>query len=75
MWIRVARNLDKVDKIVKNRLSILGLRESDQYSIRHTPIEKEITKCTAYLQNSQYLCTQNKSLVIDSHGELLNNVL
>ena len=30
MWVRVARNLDKVDNIVKNGMSLLNCIESDQ---------------------------------------------
>ena len=75
MWVRVARNLDKVDKIVKNGMSLLNFSESDQYSIRITPIEKEVTKWRAYLRHSAYLHTDDESFVYNINGDLLHNQL
>lgn len=71
MWERVARNVDPVGKIVENGMSLLNLREDDQYAIRFTPIEKELIKWIAHLRFSEYLLVESK-LVVNIHGEALN---
>ena len=74
MWQRVARNVDSVDAIVKNGMSLLGIREDDQYDIRFTPIEKEVILWRAHLRYRNYLYTNSNS-VVDIHGDELNSKL
>ena len=74
MWERVARNVDPVGAIVKNGMSLLNVRENDQYSIRFTPIQKELVKWMAQLRYTGYLHTQS-DFVLDIHNNLLNSEL
>ena len=71
MWERVSGNVDSVGKIVKNGMSLLNLREDDQYAVRFTPIEKEIVKWCAHLRQSQYLYTDSR-FVVGIDGNILN---
>ena len=60
MWQKVARNFDKVNNIVTNGFDLLKLRESDEYSVRFTHIEKEIVRWRAILRDSKYLENNSK---------------
>ena len=75
MWTRVARNVDRVDKIVQNGMRLLHLRDNDEYAMRTTSVEREMIKWRAVLRESKYLEMNSGDSVLNIHGSLLNRKL
>ena len=72
MWLKVARGMDEVDKVIHHGKSLLHMDNEEE--IRLTPLENEIVKWRAQLRHSQYL--ENRSCFVRNIcGEKINEEL
>ena len=67
IWLRVARGMDEVDKVVRHGKELIGIDHEE--ATRTTPLENEIIKWRAHLRKSEYLEYPYKSQSIRNMNE------